>query len=622
MRQAGFAFLLTFAVTAFAAYGAAPVAPAAPAVSAEAAKTKTAAAASEPTAEEIAIASIRDRLRRASTSAEQSRLAGDLLKALDRFGHGRDREALTLVDRLLQDRPDDAALLWRRCDGRRRYNDLDGAIADAEKLAADHGGEEFGVRARRALPMLYLRTGRREQSALADEALLRDGLADPAAVLVRLVRTYALLDDPPRLKDSVERLGRVWPERVQYDPDLAWLRADSAAKVDAPEAGAAALLRFANLYPRDLRRGEALVRAAKIYQDLDNRPLALALMEEASRDARTVGVAVASGLGRAEMLDSLGQATGAREQYEQVLADAPDAETAGRALEKMVDVTRRIEGPVGALVLLASKINSGSKYGGEPGRRLFLQIAGEMRGQLAADAVTAAFVHALAREAHCEASLPAEVVLSAASLREAVGEQDMAATMYKPLAVLPGENGEAARHGLARSRPRELPPGVDPADPLRLEALEREQAWPLVLKAITGALDGKDAARARTLGARAAFLVNDPTWARELLEKLSSPSPEAALMRGDARALAGEWPTACRDYRAAEGPELGEAAAGWLQVRLAACETREGKDDDARARLNALLERKPGEPAAVAAERLLAQLPAADRGRASGKRNG
>ena len=46
-----------------------------------------------------------------------------------------------------------------------------------------------------------------------------------------------------------------------------------------------------------LRRGEALVRAAKIYQDLDNRPLALALMEEASRDARTVGVAVASGLG-------------------------------------------------------------------------------------------------------------------------------------------------------------------------------------------------------------------------------------------------------------------------------------------------------------------------------------
>ncbi|MEN6633132.1 MAG: hypothetical protein ABFD84_11955, partial [Candidatus Polarisedimenticolia bacterium] len=97
MRQAGFAFLLTFAVTAFAAYGAAPVAPAAPAVSAEAAKTKTAAAASEPTAEEIAIASIRDRLRRASTSAEQSRLAGDLLKALDRFGHGRDREALTLV---------------------------------------------------------------------------------------------------------------------------------------------------------------------------------------------------------------------------------------------------------------------------------------------------------------------------------------------------------------------------------------------------------------------------------------------------------------------------------------------------------------------------------------------
>lgn len=562
--------------------------------------------------EDIALAALKKEYIEEESPVKQVELARRLLDALDRTGRGRGRDAAVLVDRLLHDRPDDPVLLWRRAVARRRTNDPEGAVADLERLARDFAGQPLGVRARRALPQAYLSAGRREQSAQADEDLIHDRLADPAAVLSRLTRTYALLGDAERTKSALDRLRTEAPEKVKTDADLVFLEADVADRLGSREEASTALMKFANTFPRDPRRGDALRRAAHAFEGQGQHELALRVMAESASEAGSQRVAVAARLDRGRMLEGVGRGADARDEYERVLHDAGDRAVAETALSRMIDMTVELNGRDAALALLAARLAQGERLAREAAQDQFVLLVTGMADELAANPPKAAYVVTLAERAQVTAKLPPAVRFAAAGLRETLGENARAAAMYKDLAAGDGPLAEKARAGLLRCNPRETVPAGGATDPDRLAALERDEAWPVILESLRAEpnVPVKHDVPVRSSGARAAFATGDAAWAAEVLDPLKDRATgSAALLRGDARALAHDWVGACRDYRAAAGPELADAEREWLEVRLASCEIRENRKDDAKRRLAAVVAKKPGEPAALAAERLLGELP-------------
>lgn len=576
----------------------APAAPTAPAPSA--------APAGPLTADEQRLLDARRRLADAAGDAERLAAARALLAEFDRQGEGRGREARRLVDMLLEAAPQDPALLWRRADDQRRARELDAALGTLTHLVEVAPAHPLAARARRALPALLLETGRREQSVRADEDLLERRAADPGAVLARLARTYALLGDLERARAAVTRLGAAGADRLRYDPDLAWIGADATAASAAPRAAAAALLRFANLFPDDPRRPEALLRAARSLQAAGSPEVALRLMNEALAVARTPSLELAGRLDRGEVLTQTGAHDAARADYERVFGDASDRDTAARALGRVVDIVVGTDGPDAALALLAAKVEAKERFAAECVPHEWRRVLARLGDGLALQPDRAAYVAEVAERARLTTTLPPDVRLSAAALREQVGAYDKAAALYAGLAGAPGATGARAREGLVRCRPREVAPGTAPAEPARLAGLVREEAWTLVLGALTGSRAIDPATR--TLAARSAFMAGRPAEAKDLLEPLPHPKGEAALLRADARALAGDWPAACRDYRAAPGQDLVPVEAAWLEVRIGACALREGRLDEARARVRAVLEASPAEPAGSAAHLLQAAV--------------
>ncbi|UCF67688.1 MAG: tetratricopeptide repeat protein, partial [Acidobacteriota bacterium] len=217
---------------------------------------------------------LRAALDRAETRPEWEATARTLLDALDRSGSGQGAEAAWLVQHLMETHPDDPRLAWRWADQQRHQGDPKGALSDLQHLIETHPEHSIAVRARRALPALFLAVGQPAESARADEALIADGLADPIPVLQRLARTYAQLGEPGQAREALDRLRALAPERVTYDPTLMWIAAETAERLDPPETAAAAMLRFANLVPDDRRRSSALLHAAKAFREVGNRELA------------------------------------------------------------------------------------------------------------------------------------------------------------------------------------------------------------------------------------------------------------------------------------------------------------------------------------------------------------
>lgn len=565
---------------------------------------------SRPAVENPVVAELRAKLQRAGAS-ERYGLMKQFLEALDAAGMGRGNEAAELINKLVELAPANPVYLWRRADIRRRASNFSGALSDCEQLAQMAPTHPLGIRARRLRANLLFKLGRREEAAQADEALLRDRLADPAAVLIRLARTYAFMGDVERTRNALQRLSRVNPEKVRLDADLAFLNADGADKLGSRQEAARELIRFANVFPEDPRRADALLRAAKVFEAEGSQAFALELMNESVRLAKSPRLTEQGLMEKGDLLATMGQKEVAREEYERAFQGAGSQEAAARALGRHVDLTIEIEGQDRALLDLVARIRADERYAAEAGRPLFGKLVAGMSEKLTHDREKAAFIVELARQAGAELQVPPEVQASAASLWEAVGAYERAGARYRMAAPFPAPTGPMAREAAVRCAPRDLPGGIQPSDPVRIEALLREQAWPLILKAVPAALEtkGPNQERARVVGGRAAFMLKDPAWAKELLDPLRNPTKEGALLRGDARALADEWKEACKDYRAAAGPELGPAATEWLEVRLAACEFRENKQEEARARLQALINRKPQEPAALAAELILARIP-------------
>lgn len=155
---------------------------------------------------------------------------------------------------------------------------------------------------------------------------------------------------------------------------------------------------------------------------------------------------------------------------------------------------------------------------------------------------------------------------------------------------------EPERAAFAVELVRRVDPEIEPPAALRLAAA---RLWESV---------GDIERAARLTGTTAAGLPPASPAAQD-------PDPaQLALRRGDARALDGEWETACRDFEVARagagvGP-LAEAQAGWLELRLAECEIRRHETGAARRRLGRLLASEPGEPVATTARLLAARVPA------------
>lgn len=544
----------------------------------------------------------------AQSAAAKLKIGRAWLGDLDREGQGQSAEALKLITALLELDPRDPQWLWRQAEGARLEGKDETALALYRRLIEADPGHPLAVRALRAVGGVAFKTGQFAQSAEADEKLLAGRLADPLPVLTRLAASYARLGRMDEVKKVLERARHTAPEETRSDPHLNWLTAELTEKEGNRAAAAKAMLDFANLFPRDKRAVEALLRAARARGDDGLLQSALAISGQAVEKAGDSGLRAAGMMIRGELLDKLENREEALLAYKEALGGAQDPVQVGAALRRVVDITIQTEGTAAALEVLAQQARRPNPVVAAVARSHFLaliKIEGERPGVAPADA---AVMVELARRIGIDQPPPL-LQLGAARLQEQVGDYALAAGAYGKLAAFPGEWGKEARLGLARSRPETAPPGLEADHPERLGALKREEKWAAIEEILPAEnLAGKEAETKRILAARAAFQRNDPGRVLELLGRADLHQGEGILLRADARTVTGEWKAACADYRQADGLIAGGPEREWLEVRLAECEARGGKASAARKRLRDLLAGSPADPAALAAEQLQLRL--------------
>ncbi len=569
------------------------------------------------------LAALRERLEAAPDRAAWNEVAETLLAALDDARQSESSEANWLVSRLLEARPDDPKLLWRRAEHRRRLPDDRGAIEDLERLTRAHPGHPLALRARRALPALYLRTGMHAKSARADEALLRERLADPVAVLTRLARTYAGMGQLSSVESTLARLDALAPDRARYDPELSWLRVAAIDRLGSRDEAAGALLEFANLFPWDSRRAEALLMAARAHEESGRTTLAIALAGEAMESAGDERIASEARLLRGTLLGRTGDRDGARDEYLALLESASSPELVATALQRMIDVEVEQRGADAALLMLAGLAERGDRFTRPMARMHVERLLSALAERIADEPRDAAFHVELARRLDADLSRSPHVVLAAARFRDRLGQRDVADALFRaidPQDVEDPATKERVRRAHARSTPAANEPAELAADDdlvERLRELERSGSHEEIRNVVHAALSDEDRVGplpppARLIAARAALALGDETGTLSLLEPLESAEAAAAVMRGDAEALSGSWERACAAYddarRGRSEPVGASPLTSWIELRLAACALRSGRREEGRGRLEALLAKDPGDPVSFAATDLLERI--------------
>lgn len=540
---------------------------------------------------------LRERLSSAQTPEQWEERARALLAALDRQGLSRTPEAFSLIEELIAVDPGDPVLLWRRADMERRSGKSEEAIADLERLIEIAGDHPLGVRARRALPALYLRVGEPEKSAEADERLLAEGLADPVAVSIRLAHTYAALQQPRQLRRTLERLESLAPGKLETDPELMWLDARAAQGLGLEAEAAERLLRFANLHTKDGRRTEAMVRAAELFAGEGRAELALGLLEEVVASEPELNWAMQARLQLAELLDVQGRSEESRRHLTQILDEALDPATVAGALKLLLDGIERREGLEAAVASAASLIASGERFHVEMARNHLDRLMRELEPSLRGDPPRLLYYYDLLRSVEQERALSPEARLMVGALFERMGLRGQAATVYEALVGHFGPERETAHRGLVRSAPRKTP--AETRDELddRLRALAREEAWGEVRKIVEAKrLSPQAAPEILAIAARAHFAAGESSAAAKLLSEARPETAELAVLRGDARALSGDWEQACADYAGAAEEAAEEPMSYWLEWRVALCELRDGREEEAKRRIEALRRSEPGPP--------------------------
>jgi len=355
-----------------------------------------------------------------SASLPAARAAGEAtarerLAVLDRGGGASEVEIVRLASEWLARSPDDTTLLWRRGDALRRLGQDERALADLQRLIQLAPASPYAVRARRALPALFLRVGLDREAAQADEELLAQKLADPVAVLPRLAQTYSRLGQAGEVRATIERLRAIDRERATGDCDLAWLEADAIARLGPRSDAAAAMLAFATRFPNDRRRAEALERAGR--------------SPEAGDDVRTV------------------------------LATSSDPGTIERALSRYVEIEQEQRGTEGAIVALAGLASEVRPAVAGPAKRRMTELLEGLAASRKVAPERAAFLVELAGRAGPGIEVPPALRLAAAQLWEGVGDCGRASRVYRSL-VSEGPPVELeAERGLERCRPRAQPSG-------------------------------------------------------------------------------------------------------------------------------------------------------------------
>lgn len=557
---------------------------------------------------------LREKLHEAETPEEWESIARELLTDLDRRGLSHSPEAAWLVDRLLGVSPGDTVLLWRRAEAYRRSGAIEEAIADLEYLIETAPEHALAVRARRALPALFLRAQEPEKSAKADEALLEKELADPVAVSIRLAHTYETLGDHDGVQSALERLEQLDPGKLNVDPDLMWLDARAAALGTRGREAAEKLLYFANLHTRDPRRIEALVRAAELYSAAGQKKMAIGLLAEASASDGPEAVIMDAHYRLARLYFEIDQVDEAREQLEIVLDEALDPQTVASALRMLFDETERREGLEAAVTQAAALIVAGERFHLEMARNHLDRLVRQLEPELREDPAKALYYYDMLEDAGRESALSYETRLEVARLLEELGETERAEHVYRTVVVHFGPERQAARQGLLRTSPGQLSGEGEEEIALRIEALAKEEAWDEIRAVVTeGRLPQNPSEELLRIAARALFAAGEYARAEKLLARIENPGAAAAVLRGDARALQGDWDQACPDYSAASGAGPTAPLLGWVELRVAICEMRAGRLDAAQARLEALEDVELGPPAEFLSEEARRRWSAASR---------
>lgn len=552
---------------------------------------------------------LREALGQAKEEVAWSRAARGLLAALEKRGQGESSESTWLIDRLNYVEPNQPEWVWRRGNLHRKQDHTKAAIEDFEKLVLMAPNDPLAVRALRALPELYVKAGDLRAAAAADERLLAQNLADPLPVLGRLIRTYETLGFEDKMAQALEALRRIGGDAAMQNADLQWLSAEAAQRAGEQDKSTEQLLDFAKKFPGDKREPEALLRAAQNLKGVGQEAMALDLAAQAIEKAGDQTFRARGYIERADLLERQGKLEAAEKEYENVLHGTPDLMQVAVALHGLVRLTLAHHGLPATIFRLAAVAQGFDRFAAPLAKRHIETLLRKNADKIAELPIDAAAVTELARRLGILKQVPAALRLSAAQLREDLGARPAAAQLYATLLDEPGAVGEAARRGMLRCDPSRPLEAIAVDDLERLAALKRGERWDQIEEALMGRLDGRGGITKRALVARAAFLRKDLTRVSEVLEPLQPVSGEAALLRGDERALAGRWDAACEDYTAAapyfdSGPEH-----AWIEVRLANCDARFGRPDDARQRLKAVIESKPLEPAAFAAKSVMERLP-------------
>lgn len=557
-----------------------------------------------PETEPRELTTIRSELALARDALAWNAAARAWLSRLDASGAGEGAAARWLVDALIARGAQDPALAWRRGLARAESGEVDGAILDFERVASEHDGP-LRVRAARALPALYVATGRLAEAARADERLLDEAWADPLPVLARLASTELTQGRVGHARLSLERLATIDPLRAVHDADLAWMRADIARRLDPPRDAAASLLRFASLHAHDARAVPALVAAGERLLAAGDAPAALLAADDAVARAADPATAVEARLLRASIAKRLDRADVARDDVQRALADAPDPSTADRALERVIALDVEESGVLTALARLSQTTRGPDGIARELAGSHFDRLLRFGWERLLADGADPLFLARLAERARRDA-LPPGLAMRAAERAESLGDASTAAHLYAIAGAGLGPQARDARRAQARVDANTIPRGIAAHDPEHLEALARDGRWDALAEAVDAAPGDALLEPARVLRARAAFKQGETARALAVLEGLPQPGVEAAVLRGDARALAGEWDEACADWqRALAGSSDALALRAWIEVRLAECALRDGRRSHAARGGAHALEMAPRSPAAIAARDLL-----------------
>lgn len=559
-----------------------------------------------PSTETRALEAIQGELAASRDATEWESVARSWLARLDASGAAEGAAARFLVEALLERHPGDLALVWRRAEARAELGEIDAALADFEMLARD-AAPPWSIRARRALPALYAQAGRFGDAVRADEHLLENRLADPIPVLERLARTSLAAGLHRQAKTSLERIGGLDPERLRIDAELGWLSAEVSAHLDDSRSAAAAWLRFASLHPEDPRAARALVAAGEKLLAAGDREAARLVAAEAVTRAQDPSSRVLALLLDAGVSARLDARDRARTHLESAVREAPSAELCDLALGRLIAADVEEGGIVGALAHLAVLARGASGFAVELAGSHFDRLLRVGWERLASTDADALLLVALAERAGRE-EVPAGLALRAARIREALGDLEAASRLYAIAGAGLGPAAREARLGLVRCDPRAEARGIAPHHADRLLGLLRERRFEEIATAVGDAEAQELDESARAIGARAAFQRDAPDDAALLLDAVLPTQAESALLRGDARAIAGDWDAACSDWRLAERlPFTTEAGRAWTQVRLAECSLHEGRRRLAARLAASAAAIDAGSPAALAARDLISQ---------------